>query len=196
MKQLLASLVVAALAGLVAATNAAAKGPMDASLTGPGLNEPIEFAAWGAGSALWPLIRAAGLHRAAWGGRLPSEPPAGDLGPRYRLTYSLGPHANDGRVVQEVYPYAQPQAVTYTAPGQPFYAMRTRGGWYVATSARARPLLSILIDAGLPRHPPTRSETETPPWSFVEWSALGGALLVGAIVALLMRRRPATAATR
>ena len=172
-----------------------AKGLMDASLDGPGLERPIEFADPSSGSALGLLGRAAGLHQATWGGRLPSRPPTNDLGTRYTLTYRLGPHGTDGTVLQDVYPYAKPEAVTYTAPGQQFYAMRTRGGWHVRTSRRARPLLSILVEAGLPPRPPTHSRTASAPWSVVEWSALGGALSLGAIVVLLMRRRSATTAT-
>lgn len=186
MARLLSSLVVATLTALAAATIATAKGMMDASLTGPGLEEPIEFA----GS----IGRAAGLQQATWGGPLPTRPPTNDLGPRYTLTYRLGPHGSDGTVVQDVYPYAKPEAVTYTAPGQQFYGMRTRGGWHVRTSRRARPLLSILVGAGLPRSEPMRSGTASAPWTVVEWSALGGALVLGAVVAGLMRRRAATTA--
>jgi hypothetical protein len=172
-----------------------AKGLIDASLVGPGLERPIELAEPSSGLALGLLGRAAGLHQATWGGRLPSRAPTNDLGPKYTLTYRLGPHGTDGTVVQDVYPYARPEAVTYTAPGQWFYAMRTRGGWHVRTSRRARPLLSILVEAGLPPRPPTRSGTASAPWSVVEWSALGGALLLGAVVAGLMRRRAATTAS-
>jgi len=123
-------------------------------------------------------------------------PPTNDLGPRFTLTYRLGPQGSDGTVVQDVHPYAKPEAVAYTALGQQFYAMRTRGGWHVRTSRRARPLLAILVEAGLPPRPPTRSGTASAPWSVVEWSALGGALLLVAVVAELMRRRAATTATR
>lgn len=99
--------------------------------------------------------------------------------------------------MQHVYPYAEPNAVTYMAPGQPFYdSLETFGGWFAAPAPAARPLEDVLVEAGLPREPPTGSEgTASAPWSLVEWSALGGALSLGAIVVLLMRRRSATTAT-
>ena len=78
--------------------------------------------------------------------------PAGDLGPRYTITYSMpGPNgANELR--QDVYPYAKPSPVTHTDPGQRYYGSeRTVGGWYVATYD---PEGLVLVAAGLPSSPP------------------------------------------
>ena len=50
-------------------------------------------------------------------------------GPRYTITYTMpGPRTSELR--QDVYPYAKPNPVTDTAPGQRYFgSQRTVGGW-------------------------------------------------------------------
>lgn len=202
MRPLLLCVPVLALA-LALAPPALAKGPLEASLEGPGLEAPLQFGGWTDPGAtedpgrapLGRLAEAAGFFPASFGqstvGPILAKRPKGDLGPRYTLTYGLGgPEGDEERIVQDVYPYARPHPVTYMAPGQPFYeTMRTRGGWFVATSPNAPPLDYILRDAGLPRHPPAEFNPATVPWTLVEWSALGASLLLGALVGVLLVRR-------
>jgi hypothetical protein len=198
-----ATLVAVLLAALLPSL-AVAKGPVEATLEGPGLAAPIEFGGWTEAdpwrAPIEPLATAAGFFPAAFGGDsglLGSKPPTGDLGPRYTVTYGLGgPEDGEERIVQAVYPYAQPHPVTYMAPDQPFYGtMSTRGGWFVATSPLAPPLAYVLREAGLPRDPPTGGDPGTFPWTI----AVGLAVLVtmlglAALTLLLLRRRlhPAT----
>ena len=115
------------------------------------------------------------------------ERPAGDLGPKYTVTYVMpGPNNEVDHLVQDVYPYAERDPVTYVAPGQRFFGTeRTRGGWYVSTTA----LKDILVAAGLPPNAPTGGDGRGFPWTLVGvLSALVVAVAVGALSAVRIRR--------
>jgi hypothetical protein len=81
-----------------------------------------------------------------------SVQPKGTLGPRYKVVYVVpGPNNIQSRVVQFVYPYAKPVALTYMKPGQLFWGDRhARGGWFRATTG----LKQMLVRAGLPTRMP------------------------------------------
>jgi hypothetical protein len=119
-------------------------------------------------------------------GHHPAEPttrvrPAGTLGPRYEVVYSVPTPTGRRWVESDVYPYARPRPVTYMKPGQPFYTMHTYGGWYVAKPGLKR----TLIEAGLPG---IGAGGTSHTW---RWIGIGAAAL-GALVcaaALLLRRR-------
>src|SRR6266508_2202608 len=132
-------------AGAAVPAVALAKGPSSASISGPGLDDPIRLTGDGEdpGSALGALSEAAGFAPAVFGHRDPdpmrSQAPADELGPRYTVLYVMrGP---DGlrRIEQDVYPYAKPHPVTYMRPGQPVpaYGFRTYGGWFQSGGAEA-----------------------------------------------------------
>lgn len=118
---------------------ALAKGPSEASISGPGLDEPRAL------GGIEALARAAGLYE------LPvlADPPE-SLGPKYTITWTI----HDALVIQDVYPFASPDPITYT-PGH---------GWYAATPE----LREHLLAAGVPR--PTGGRTV--------WPWLAGALAV------------------
>ena len=61
--------------------------------------------------------------------------PKGTLGPRYKVVFVVpGPNNEESRVVQFVYPYAKPVALTYMKPGQTFWDSRkAHGGWFPRT---------------------------------------------------------------
>jgi hypothetical protein len=186
-----------------------AKGPLKATIEGPGLETPIVFGGWSESGAteegrfpLMPLVESSNFFPAAFGS-YNARPvarvarPKSDLGPRYIVTYDLG--GSEGAtslIVQDVYPYANPNAVTYMAPGQPFYdSMETFGGWFAAPAA-ARPLKDVLVEAGLPRSPPTGSDGSPFPWTVAGAALAMGALLAfGAAAVVLIRRRPGPATT-
>ena len=194
------ALVAAILAGLAFSSATLAKGPSAATLEGPGLESPIEFGGfWRADGqnrqALQPFLEAFGFFPAAFGTepqpyfttRLPGRPER-DLGPRYTVTYVLSETPDDegALVVQDLYPYAQPNAVTYMEPGQQFWGRaRTRGGWFVARST-AWP--QILADAGLPRTPPRVDGGREIPWT--AFGAMAALALGGTLTLLALRRRP------
>jgi hypothetical protein len=146
-------LVAAALVALALPALAAAKGPVSASISGPGLEGPLVVGGDGEvpGTALGTLANASGFFPQMFG-QTPdptlASRPTRSLGPRYKVAYLLpGPNNAQSRVVQFVYPYAKPVAVTYMKPGQPFWDVETtHGGWYRARAGLKR----MLLRAGLP----------------------------------------------
>jgi hypothetical protein len=143
---------------LVLPAAALAKGPSEAVVTGPGIDDNgIVIAGLGDGSG---LTGQSGFFPATFGQSpdpMLASPPEGDLGPKYRIVYTVpGPSGSDDTIVQDVYPYAEPSPVTYTPPGQTFFdTEKTRGGWYVGTLG----LRNILVHAGLPAESPVGGDT-------------------------------------
>ena len=148
-------LVFVVVGALVLAAGAQAKGPTQASVKGPGLSTPIEFQSMGDPSANTPfgnLVMLGGFFSAVYGQSpdpMLSKRPNAKLGPKYTVTYVLPvPNGTASRIVQDVYPYATPQPVTYMRPGQNvFGGQKTEGGWYLA----APDVKTALVRAGLPR---------------------------------------------
>jgi hypothetical protein len=186
MRRLLVLAMVGALAALAATGPASAKGPSAASLTGPGLGHALPIEGEGEGGTGTPLGSLTQL-----GGFFPQvflevpDPtkqarPAGDLGPRYRVTYRVpGPNGAADTLVQDVYPYAE-TPVTYMQPGQHFWdTNRTHGGWFVAGPE----LKTTLVATGLPKSPPVSGGSF--PWA---WT-VAGVVAVAALLVLVLRRR-------
>jgi hypothetical protein len=144
---------VALVGALVLPVLAAAKGPVSASISGPGLDRSLAIRGdgEGPGTALGTLASASGFFAQMFG-QSPdptlASRPAGTLGPRYRAVYVVpGPNDVQSRVVQYIYPYAKPVALTYLKPGQVFWdGRKAHGGWYRASAALKR----VLLRAGLP----------------------------------------------
>jgi hypothetical protein len=194
MKRLLFLLAAAA---LVLPAAASAKGPSEATITGPGLSKPIKISGTETtGSPIMDLAEAAGFFPAAFG----QEPdpmiarPKGDLGPKYEITYVV-PTGTDSssRIHQDLYPYAaRPYALTYTKPGQPIFDMQTRGGWW--TDQR---LKSVLVAAGLPKTAPAAKTTRSNSAGFFSSGKIGLLVLVlfgiGAAAVLTRRHLRGTA---
>jgi hypothetical protein len=95
------------------------------------------------------------------------------LGPRYTLTYELTWYRRNSevahhRVIQYVFPFAQPRPVSYLPPGQ-LYLMRyrTEGGWFIALPY----LLQVWSALGLPSTiAEATGTTPTPPSQNDWWS--------------------------
>jgi hypothetical protein len=162
------------LAGMVAAltllalapTAALAKGATAATIDGSGPggpgngpNGPIVLRGDGepgSGTDLGTLADLSGLFRAMFGQSsaplLDAAPtPAGRLGPRYTITWTVPDGSGAAKKVrQDVYPYAAGGPVTYTKPGQPVFDQTIRGGWYQASDSLRQQLIAI----GLPNKPP------------------------------------------
>jgi hypothetical protein len=146
----LSVLLVAALALLLPA-GAAAKGPSEAKITGPGLVSPLTITGLGEGDSstdLGLLVTDGGFFPQAFG-QVPSpllRAVPEDLGQRYVVTYTV-PGPTLSILEQELYPYASGGPVTYMRPGQRFWNDQlTAGGWYRGTAQ----LKAMLIKAGLP----------------------------------------------
>ena len=143
---------------------ALAKGPSEAVVTGPGLDDGIAITGLGDDSGLTNL---SGFFQATFGQSpdpMLSSAPSGTLGPKYTIHYTVpGPSGSDSTIVQDVYPYAEPP-VTYTRPGQRFFdTERTHGGWYVSTVG----LRNLLVQRGLPAESPVATGGDGPmvwPW--------------------------------
>ena len=194
MKRLLFLLATAA---LLLPAAASAKGPSEATITGPGLGKPIKISGTETtGSPMMDLADAAGFFPAAFGQQ--PDPmiatPKGDLGPRYEITYEV-PTGNDSssKIHQDLYPYAtRPYALTYTKPGQPIFDMQTKGGWW--TDQR---LKSVLVAAGLPKTAPAAKTRTSNAAGFFSNGKIGAFVLVlfgiGAAAVLTRRHLRGTA---
>ena len=184
---------------LVAASGASAKGPDQAIVTGPGLEDQdgrIVFASGGGdpggGTPFMAFVESGGFFQQTFG-QSPDPTsktrPKGDLGPRYDVVYRVpGPNGGTSTLNQSVYPYASIGSVTYMPPGQSFFdGQKTHGGWFAGSPT----LKATLVSAGLPESAPaatgggSRFELSTHAWPL----ALVALAAVGAL-ALLVRRRP------
>jgi hypothetical protein len=145
-------LIAAVLVALALPAVGAAKGPVSAFISGPGLERALAISGDGEtpGTALGTLATASGFFPQMFG-QTPDPTlaarPAGTLGTRYKVVYVVpGPNNIQSRVVQYIYPYAKPFALTYMKPGQVFWGVeRAHGGWYRASPALKR----MLVRAGL-----------------------------------------------
>lgn len=178
------SLILVFAAALALPAAAAAKGPESATIVGPGGSIAVAGdGEGGTGTPLGNLVENGGFFPAVFA-RSPdpmlTRRPSGDLGPRYTVTYVVPGPGGDSRIEQDVYPYAEPAAVTYVRPGQRFWGgERTNGGWYVATG-------DLTTSIGLPEAaPPTGGGASRWPWA-------AGALaaVVALAAAVLYRRMP------
>jgi hypothetical protein len=183
MKRIVLSVV--AVVSLVVPATAAAKGPSEATVSGPGLAAPLKITGNGEGgySDLGILAEDGGFFPQAFGQSpsplLRSKP--GELGPRYSVVYVVPP--GSGTLKQDLYPYAQGGPVTYMAPGQHFWSQTTAGGWYRGTSQ----LKAMLVKAGLPRTAPAAEASNGKPRGIVVGAGAG--VFVAAGVFVLLRRR-------
>ena len=147
MKRALPAVAALAVALLLPAA-AAAKGPSTATIAGPGLDHALEIKGYGEGGDATPLgilVEGGGFFAQVFQPtpRLTTKArPAGQLGPRYDVTYTVpGPHG-DSTLRQDLYPYATSGPLTYMAPGEKFWGSQsTNGGWFrgsVTAQADAR----------------------------------------------------------
>jgi len=190
-------LLLAAIA-LAMPTTAVAKGPSSASIDGPGTGGGLKFSGDGesGGTPLGTLTEQAGFFPAMFGQTpdpMQKDRPQGELGPTYTITYSVpNGEGKTDRLVQNVYPYANPP-VTYTKPGQKFFGeMESHGGWFRSEEG----LKQTLVSAGLPNSAPSSSSSDDSFFSAGLLGLFGAALLLAMTTAIVLRRRtrPAAAA--
>jgi hypothetical protein len=134
---------------------AMAKGPSQGVITGPGLEDPIRLREPGAtttGFNFERLVERSGFFVGLWGahdrGRLAGRPP-GNLGPRYTITYAMGsPRRHPDRIIQYVFPFAEPQPITYVPANQTYWgSSETVGAWFAARIGFTRTLLRLGLPA-------------------------------------------------
>jgi hypothetical protein len=201
----------AVLAGVVAlARPAAGKGAMSATVTGPGIDVPIDLT--------YSMDRLdTGMWHALSHDRDPAvldAAPAGDLGPPHTLTWQVisgqdinGEYATTP-IRQDLYLDAEGGPVARTAPGQRFRDTATVELWYrVPDETR-----DALVEAGVPlagkkpgngteaaAAPPARAPGPSgdPAWPVVVAAGVGGGLaltVTGGALAARRNRRPRRAA--
>jgi hypothetical protein len=175
----------AIVAGL--ASGAVAKGATGAALTGPGLDEPIDFNI----RASSRIASFSGLYN---GGGLGSEADPRDrtLGPRYVLTFEFTGE-EEFEIVQHVYPYA-PSGPWIFTPEQDLYG-NDIGPFWTQTSDF---FLDKLVREGLPETAPVAPKDEPAAPSTVPaaptsvprgWITLATVLIAGAAILLIRSRR-------
>jgi hypothetical protein len=191
------TLLVLVIATLALPSTSLAKGPSEASIKGPGLGKTIKIAGpEQEGSTMMNFAEAAGFFPGAFGQEpsplLPSRP-KGDLGPKYAIEYTVPGGNNDTfRIKQDLWPYAKPYAVTYMAPGQDIFDMKTKGGWFTDSS-----LKDMLVAAGLPKTAAAARDSSSA--GFFSTGRLGVLVVVllllgAATIAMKRRFRPDSAA--
>jgi hypothetical protein len=193
MKRLILTL---AIASLVLPAASLGKGPSAATMDGPGGGGGITFSGDEGSGPLGDLTQQSGWFAAAFPQVEPNpmlaQRPKGDLGPRYTVTYTVPQDMNRTvTITQEIYPYAESGPVTYMAPGQPIFDVKTHGGWFQAGPE----LKETLVAAGLPDRAQAAGSSDDTSFPTTTVSLLVFALLfVGATVIVLRRRaRPAAA---
>jgi hypothetical protein len=193
---------------------ASAKGPETVTVTGPGLDEPVELSMGdiepgGTGRSAAGLVNELAQQvepYRVWNGtgRLEDRAPAGDLGEAYRLTWVMygpsGADPADYTVVQDVYPDADAEGGPVVHTHASAY-LDSEGGWHVAPSG----LRDTLADIGAPlpggepvvaeRRPQPAARSVAPDPAHAPnrgmLLAAGGAALLGlaALVAVTRSRR-------
>jgi len=167
--------VAAIAAALLVPAVASAKGPSEATISGPGFSKKIDVLNDGSGGTVGgDLTQQSGFFPAAFGQspdpmlhRRPAH-----LGPRYTIVWKVPGGAPNLRLRQDIYPYARGGSVTYMKPGQPIFDMTTRGGWY-----RDPQLKQTLVSLGLSAQAPSGSGGGT------NWVLIGGLLAAAALLA-------------
>jgi hypothetical protein len=165
------------------ATPALAKGPSQASITGPGLARAIVVSDGGEPGqqgTLAVLAGQTGLFTAMFGpdvslpiqtpARLRTPPPQVSLGPQYTVIYTVPgvtprPGEQSGQIRQDLYPDAAGGPVVYTPPGQAGFGQPLQvTGWLRAGPGLARTLsqLGIRPRPSTPPAPPTRPPAAQP----------------------------------
>jgi hypothetical protein len=150
---------------LVLAVPAAAKGPDRATITGPGLDEPIVLGGDAEGdvsSTFGRFAEGAGFMYAVFRqtpNQLLAGRPQGDLGPKYEIVWRVpGGETHTAFARQALYPYAPGGPVTYMRPGQPLFGGEhlTHGGWFRSLD---RSFKEQLVSLGFPKTAPELSAT-------------------------------------
>jgi hypothetical protein len=179
---------------LALAGPAPAKGIQSATITGPGLDQPIDVSPPdGDGGNLAALT--------AFWEVMPGQPqpptladtaPTKQLGPRYTVTWRLmtGPDETTA-IRQDLYPYADGGPLVHTAAGQPIFDASTLGGWHEAPDALRSRLTSLGVPAAGAAPVARAPSTGDSPWPAVIVVVTGAMALasVGGAVAVRRARR-------
>jgi hypothetical protein len=180
----------AAVVGLALPAVAAAKGPVSATISGPGLERSLAIKGdgEGPGTALGTLASSSGFFAQMFG-QSPdptlASRPSGTLGPRYTVVYTV-PGPDTSTLTQDLYPYASGGPVSHLLPRQRFWGTQeTVGGWFRGNAE----LKQMLVRAGLPQTAPALARARAGSTRSVAIAAGFGLVVAGAALAALRRRR-------
>ena len=210
-------------AAISLATPALAKGPSQASITGPGLVHAIvvsDNGEPGQQGTLAVLAGQTGLFGALFGAditgvpqtpsSLRTPPPPAALGPRYTVSYTVPgvtprPGEQYGRIRQDLYPGAAGGPVIYTPPGQDGFGQPLQvTGWLRGSHQLTRALaqLGVRIRPGTPAASPTRPPAAHPAAAHHATSttpawiiAAAAGIAVAALAGIALRRHDRKPAT-
>jgi hypothetical protein len=185
---------------LALAGPAQAKGIQSATITGPGLDEPIDVAhpddsELPAFTGFWDVMPGQPAPPA-----LVEQPPTTQLGPRYTITWRLMTDADETTAIrQDLYPYADGGPLVHTSAGQAIFDGATVGGWYGAPIALRDVLGSLGVPAAGSTPAAAKSSAASPqgvgapssddsPWPVVIVVAAGAMVLASVIGAVAVRR--------
>jgi hypothetical protein len=195
MKRALPALAALAMVLLLPAT-VAAKGPSTATIAGPGLDHALEIKGYGEGGDATPLgilVEGGGFFAQVFQPtpRLTTKArPAGQLGPRYDVTYTVPGPNGDSTLTQDLYPYAATGPLTYMTPGEKFWGSQsTTGGWFRGSTQ----LKQMLVQAGLPSAAPVAHAGHARGVGIALETGAGIAVAAGALALLYRRRHSASA---
>jgi hypothetical protein len=181
---------------VVTASSALAKGPESATLTGPGIDRPIELDTTNA-----DLIGRAMEQTGLWwseSGDLPRplEEPPGELGPAYTLTWvrygDPGESERERAIRQVIYPFAEGGVTIHTPTQDDLRGVPEATGWFLAPA-----LGDTLAALGVPVTAASSSSEARPPEvvrdASPERQPVGASFLVGlgllAVMAVLVGAR-------
>jgi hypothetical protein len=187
---------------LALAGPARAKGIQSATISGPGLDEPIQVAQPDSSklpalTGFWDVMPGQPAPPA-----LTDEASTPQLGPRYTITWRLMTHADETTAIhQDLYLDAEGGPLVHTAAGQPIFDGGTVGGWYEAPAA----LRDMLRSLGVPPASVTRAggssaakpqgttaaSSDGSPWPALFIAVTAGLALAGVAGATVVRRRRA-----
>jgi hypothetical protein len=172
---------------LALAGPAQAKGIQSATITGPGLDEPLDVA-HGDGlaslTAFWEVMPGQPQPPT-----LTDRAPTKQLGPRYRLTWRLRTHADETTAIrQDLYPHAEGGPLVHTAAGQPIFDAATVGAWYEAPVALRDRLNALGVPPAASDPVDAAPSSDDSPWRDVIVVAAGAAALASLGAAVVVRR--------
>jgi hypothetical protein len=179
---------------------AQAKGIESATITGPGLEEPIDVAhpdgsKLPALTGFWDVMPGQPSPPA-----LVEQAPTTQLGSRYTITWRLMTDANETTAIhQNLYPYAEGGPLVQTPAGQAIFDGATVSAWYEAPIALRDVLGSLGVPAPESTSAAAKSLAATPqgvgapssndsPWHVVIGVAAGAVAVAGVGGAVAVRR--------
>ena len=149
---------------LGATSPASAKGPTEAVITGPGIDEPIDLRADLHDATFWSVTEDLGYFAVVGPGFSPRPSlarPTGELGPRYELAWQVmtGPATSTLDVTLVLYPWAEGGGRIFVPAGQePMMGGVTEATWYDLPTS----VLPLLETVGFPDRATAFAAVEPP----------------------------------